>query len=207
MPYSSTGGMVLKWFKDKFCNEESSIANLRKTSVFKILDEMAKDIPPGSEGLIMLPFITGAFFPEFNPQARGVFFGIGINHNKDHFIRSILESLGYMLKRDIEIMSSLGLKISDIISIGGGASSKLWSQIKADICKKPIKIPEYTESALLGCTILSAVAAGFFNNPENAIKSMVKIKNVYHPESKNGQIYDENFKKYLKLYRKLKGIF
>lgn len=207
MPYSSTGGMVLKWFKDKFCKEEIQKAEYKKISVFKILDEIAEKILPGSEGLIMLPFITGAFFPEFNANARGIFFGICINHEKAHFIRAILESLGYMMRKDLEIINNLGIKINDVTSIGGGASSKLWGQIKADICGKTIKIPEYTECALLGSAIIAACAVELFKNIRDASKNFIKIKDIFYPKKSNKKIYDINYKKYTEIYEKLKNSF
>lgn len=80
----------------------------------------AGEVPSGCEGLIMLPHITGAYFPENNPDARGVFFGIGINHKRGHFIRAILESIAFMLKRDLDIFSRKSIKINNIISMGGG---------------------------------------------------------------------------------------
>jgi sugar (pentulose or hexulose) kinase len=206
MPYSSTGGMVLKWFKDKFCTEETKIIS-KKQNIFKILDEMAKKISPGSEGLIMLPFITGAFFPEFNAAARGVYFGFGINHNKSHFIRAILESIGYMMRKDLNIMNEMGIKINEIISTGGGASSKLWSQIKADICNRSIKVPEYKECALLGSAIIAATSMGFFTDVNQAIKHTLKIKEVFYPNEKNKQIYDISYNKYLNIYYNLRNIF
>lgn len=207
MPYSSTGGMVLKWFKDKFCVEESRKARAENISVFKILDRLAGSIQPGSDGLVMLPFIAGALFPEYNPEAKGVFFGFSINHGKSHFIRSILEALGYMMRKDLSVIESLGFQINEIISIGGGADSKLWSQIKADICKKPIKIPEYTESALLGSAILAASATGLFDDIKQAISSFIKIKDIYYPDKDNEIIYNRNYKKYIKIYDKLKALF
>lgn len=207
MPYSSTGGMVLKWYKDKFCLEETIKASKLNTSVYKILDELASKAAPGSEGLIMLPFITGAFFPEYNPDARGVFFGIGINHDKSHFLRAILESLGYMMRKDLEVINKLGIKINEVISIGGGATSFLWSQIKADICKKIIKIPQYTECALLGSAILAASSVGLFENVIEASSNFIKMKNIYYPDEKKFDIYDSNFRKYVKIYENLKSIF
>src|SRR4030042_5179975 len=119
MPYSSTGGMVLKWFKDKFCARESEIAKNENKSVFQLLDEMAESVPAGSEGLIMLPFLTGALFPEYNPEAKGVFFNFGINHHRGHFIRAILEALGYMMRNDVEAVQKIGINIETIVSIGG----------------------------------------------------------------------------------------
>jgi sugar (pentulose or hexulose) kinase len=207
MPYSTTGGMVLKWFKDKFCTEEMISSKKSGKNVFKILDNLAANIPAGSEGLIMLPFISGAFFPEYNPYARGVFFNFGINHTKGHFIRAVLESLGYMMRSDLDIVNNLGLDISKIISVGGGASSNLWSQIKADICNIKIEIPEYTETALLGSAMMAATAIGLFNNLGEASKNLMKTKRSFVPEIGTIKLYSESFEKYRKLYMSLKDLF
>jgi sugar (pentulose or hexulose) kinase len=207
MPYSPTGGIVLKWFKDRFCNEEQILARRERKDIFKIMDDEAAKVPAGSEGLIMLPFITGALFPEYNPDARGVYFNFSINHTKAHFIRAGLESIGFMMKNYLESLDKLGINIEKIISIGGGASSKLWSQIKADISGKVIEIPNYTEMALLGSTILTATALGFFNNISDASRNIVKTKYRFLPNKDNSKIYKDSFKKYKKLYKSLKKLF
>ena len=207
MPYSSTGGMVLKWFKDKFCELENRQANKKNISVFKILDSLAAEVPAGSEGLLMLPFLTGAFFPEYNPLARAIYFGIGINHSKGHFIRAILEALGYMMRNDIEIIQKLGIPVEKIISIGGGASSALWSSIKADICKINVEIPSYTETALLGAAIIAASSMKIYSSIEDAAKNLLKIKEVFIPNKSNLSIYDECFSKYKKLYDSVKNLY
>ena len=207
MPYSSTGGMVLKWYKDRFCKEEAVLAEKRNTGLYKILDDLASTVPAGSEGLIMLPFLTGAFFPEYNPDARGVFFGFGINHEKRHFIRAVLESLGYMMRNDLEAIRKLDINIDRIISIGGGASSMLWSQIKADICSIRIEIPEYTETALLGSVMLAASALGLYRDIKNASKNLMRVKQSFNPDKNNKRIYDDCFRRYKDLYLALKPMF
>ncbi|MDD5600836.1 MAG: FGGY family carbohydrate kinase [Actinomycetota bacterium] len=207
MPYSPTGGIVLKWFKDRFCQEEQALANKKNKSVFKIMDEMAANVPPGSEGLIMLPFLTGALFPEFNPNARAVFFNFSINHTKAHFIRSILESIGYMMMNYLNSAKKLGIDVEKIISIGGGASSNLWCQIKSDMAGLKIEVPEYTETALLGSAILTFISLGFFKNIKDASKNLTKIEREFIPDKKNKDIYGHNFKKYKRLYESLKDLY
>ena len=152
------------------------LAENSKSSVFKIMDELAAEVPAGSEGLLMLPFLTGAFFPEYNTDARGVFFGFGINHKKNHFVRAVLESLGYMMRNDIEAVEKLNIDIKKIISIGGGAASKLWSQIKADISNVEIEIPGYTETALLGSAMLAANAMGIFTFAFTLSSSVTRMR-------------------------------
>ncbi len=207
MPYSPTGGIVLKWFKDKFCQEEQRLANKKNKSVFKIMDEMAAEVPAGSEGLIMLPFLTGALFPEFNPNARAVFFNFSINHTKAHFIRSILESIGYLMQNYLESVKKLNIDIEKIISIGGGASSNLWCQIKSDMAELKIEVPKYTETALLGSAILTFVSLGVFKDIEDASKNLIRIKKEFIPDKRNKEIYKYNFKKYKRLYESLKDLY
>jgi len=207
MPYSSTGGMVLKWFKDSFCDREVEYALKKGISVYRILDNIASDIPPGSEGLTMLPFLTGALFPEYNPNARAVYFGIGINHKKGHFVRAILEAIGYMMRNDIESIEKLGIPVKKIFSVGGGASSSLWSQIKSDVCKINVEVPQYTETALLGSAVIAATSLGIYKSIDEATKNLIKIKEVFLPNKNNEGIYNKGFVKYKQLYRSVKKLY
>ena len=155
----------------------------------------------------MLPHITGAFFPENNPKARGVFFGISINHRRGHFTRAILESIAFMLKRNFEIFSKNNIEISSIISMGGGAKSSLWNQIKADITGVDILIPENTETALLGASIIAGVSVGVYKDYNEAIKKIIRIKKRYKPNPDNKEIYVNTYQKYNDLYKKVEVLF
>ncbi len=204
LPYSFTGGMVLKWFKDNFFQTESLEKNI---DIYDILTGLAQKVPPGSEGLIMLPHLAGAYFPEYNSNARGVFFGIGLNHTRGHFIRAIMESLGYMMRSNLESLNSLGIKPKRILSIGGGAKSSLWCQMKSDITGIRIEVPEYTETALFGAAILAIVNLKKYNSIEEVCSKFIKLKSVYNPNIKNKSIYDNVYKKYKNLYKNLESQF
>ncbi len=206
MPYSMTGGMVLKWFKDNFFSAGNT-SKLSDNEIYNILTSEASKIPAGSEGLIMLPHITGAFFPENNPKARGVFFGISIDHKRGHFTRAILESIAFMLRRDLEIFSNNNIKIKSIISMGGGAKSGLWNQIKADITGLELLIPENTETALLGAAIIAGMGIGVYEDFGSATSKVASIGKKYSPDSENKSIYDIAYKKYVELYDKVKDFF
>lgn len=207
LPYSFTGGMVLKWFKDNFCQNEIYNSKNKRINVYDILTNKAAEVLPGSEGLIMLPHLAGAYFPEYNSKARGVYFGIGLNHTIGHFIRAIMESLGYMIRANIDSFDSLGIKPKKIISVGGGAKSPLWCQIKSDITGIKIEVPEYTETALLGAAILASVNIGEYNSIEQACSRFIKIRRKYKPNIKNREIYDDSYRKYESLYKSLENQF
>ena len=206
MPYSITGGMVLKWFKDNFFNIEKD-TNLSDNEIYNLMTSEASKIPAGSEGLIILPYITGAFFPENNPKAKGVFFGISINHKRGHFTRAILESIAFMLRRDLEIFSKNGVRINSIISMGGGAKSDLWNQIKADITGLELLVPENTETALLGAAMTAGTGIGIYKDFEEAISKIVSIRKKFSPNRENKKSYDVAYNKYIKLYDKVRDLF
>ena len=205
LPYGQTAGMVLKWFKDAFCQEEVSIASKKNKDVYDLMTEKAKCIPPGCEGLVMLPHLMGAGSPEFNPQAKGLFFGIGLNTEKAHFIRAIMEAVAYMLKRNIDLLEKMGIKIKEIRSIGGGAKSNLWNQIKADAIGLPIITLSSEESTSLGAAILAGVGCGIFKNIEEGCKNMVRIKKKFLPDNKKKSLYSKNYEKYITVYNRLTG--
>jgi xylulokinase len=155
----------------------------------------------------MLPHIMGAFIPENNPKARGVFFGIDINHSRAHFTRAILESIGFMLKRDIEIFSKMGFGIKNMTSLGGGAKSDLWNQIKADISGLEIHVPSYTDTALLGAALIAGIGAGVYKDHQEAKRILSGNMAFYKPDIKNKKIYEKSFSKYKNLYKKLESMF
>ncbi len=207
LPWSQTAGMVLKWFRDEFCQEEVKLAKKKRTDVYDILTGKAEKIAPGSEGLIMLPHLSGAACPEFNPSAKGVYFGISLNHTKAHFIRSIMEAIAYMLKGNIKLLENLGIKVKEIRSLGGGAKSKLWCQIKADTIQKPVITLKEPESACLGAAILAGIGSKVFKNFEEATEKMVKLKERVFPQSGNFKVYEKNYQRYLHIYQNLKSSF
>ena len=138
---------------------------------------------------------------------RGVYFGISLIHAKGHFIRSIMEAMGYMIRANLDSLKNMGISIEKIISTGGGAKSPFWCQIKADITGTIIEVPEYTETSLHGAAILAAVSMGEFKSIEEACKRFVKIKKVYYSDSKNKHIYDKGYEKYKSIHKHLESLF
>ncbi len=185
--WTQTAGMVLKWFKKNFCEDLS----------FKQLDELAEKIPAGSCGLTMLPHLSGSTMPKYNPFATGVFNGITLEHGRAHFIRSILEAVSCMLKENLDY---LPIETKEIRIMGGGASSRLWCQIKADMTGKVLKTLVLSETACLGSAILAGKGIGIFDDISAACESIVETSKVYVP---SGEDYKEVYERYISLDRKL----
>lgn len=204
----TSGGMVLKWFRDKFCQAEIELSNLLEKDSYKLLDEEVKNISPGCNGLVMLPHLEGAMAPEANSKAKGVFFGFTLHHTKPHFIRSTMEAITCIVRRNIDVLENLGMKFEEVICSGGGAKSPIWNQMKADILnKKIITTTNDQDAACLGAAIIAGKAIGLYKNVKDASERVIKIKNEYLPNPKNRVTYNNLYKKYIMLYESLVELF
>lgn len=182
LSWTPTAGIALKWFKNNFCENFD----------FKELDELAKAVPPGSAGLTFLPYLCGSTMPKYNPNAKGAFIGLTMEHTRGHAVRSILESVAAMLKANLDY---LGITCNQIRSMGGGSNSPLWCQIKADMTEKEIAILENNETACLGSAILAGVGVGIYTDVKSVCEKLVKIKKVYSPSGTDYTVCYENFLK------------
>jgi xylulokinase len=207
LPWSPTGGMVLKWFKDRFGEKEVAESALDGKDPYDLLCELAESVPPGSDGLTLLPYLEGAGFPEFEPRARGVLFGLTLRHGKAHVTRAILESIAYMVRADVEALRQIGVTPDEIRVLGGGAKSRLWSQIKADVLGLPVVIPEMTEAAALGAAVIASVGAGIHPDFPAAVAAMIRPGSRLSPQEENATAYDEGFRTYQALFEKVRDLF
>jgi len=203
----TTGGMVLRWFRDNFCQQEMQIASVTGFDPYDFLGREASQVEPGSEGLVMLPHLQGAMAPEANPKAKGVFYGFTLRHTKGHFARAIMEAIACIIRRNIDVLEDLKIKVSEIRALGGGARSRLWNQIKADLTHKPVVTTENEEAACLGAAILAGTAVGMFKSLNEACKSMVAIKERFEPNPATFKVYDETYERYVRLYEDLCSMF
>ncbi len=207
LPWGQTAGMALKWFRDQFYPFEMDQAIRDGQETYDVMTRAAAAVPPGCEGLVALPHLEGATCPEFNPQARGVFFGATLRHTRSHFVRSLLEAVAFMLRRNLELVEDLGVPIHEVRSTGGGARSPLWLQIKADVLQKPVISLATEETALLGAAMLGAVALGVYPDLDTAAANMVRTGQVYQPNPALRDVYDRAYARYLELYQRLEPMF
>ncbi len=189
-----SGGISLEWFKDNFYRNND----------YHFIDKEIEKLSPGSNDLIFLPYIIGVNSPEYNPRVKGVFYGINFLHKKAHFARSVMEGLVYLIKKNLEYFKKINIDSNRIISVGGGSKSNVWNQIKADILNKEIVTMNIDEKASLGTAIMAAVEMGFYKNLQIAIDSKVKIKEKYKPFPR--VVYNESYKKFLDLYKKIENL-
>jgi xylulokinase len=188
--------MMFRWFRDNFCQRELMQAMDMKEDVYEFLTTAAACIAPGSEGLLVLPHLMGSGSPEFNVKAKAVFAGISMGMTKAHFTRAIMESVAYMIKRNLEILELKGIKAAEIRVLGGGAKSNLWNQIKADVTNIPICTLQGQETASVGAAILAGVGCSTFESIDAGCNKTVKIKDRFYPTSVGQAGYRKQYAQY-----------
>jgi xylulokinase len=207
LPWNQTGGLAFKWFKDRFGAELAVPAATCGVNIYDLLTAEAGNVPPGSDGIIMLPHLEGALFPEFDPHARGVFFGFNLTHTRGHFVRALLEAMAFLIRRDLEGLSRLGATAREIQLLGGGAKSLLASQIKADVCGIPAIVPAQQEAGALGAAILAAVGIGVYPDFKSAVRAMASGGEEVKPNPATRAVYDRAYNLYISLYDAVKTLY
>lgn len=182
LTWTPTAGIAQKWFRDNFCEGMN----------YGEMGELAAAVNPGCDGLTFLPYLCGSIIPKYNPDARGAFMGLTMEHTRGHFIRAIQESVAFMLKEHLQY---LGVECTQIRSTGGGAASELWCQIKADVTGKRIVTLKNPESACLGSAIVAGYGAGIYESIHAASCRLVQTDRVYEP---SGTDYTEAFDRYMR---------
>jgi len=205
---TDSSGLSIKWFRDLFGQQEVTLAQFMGRNPFDLFDEEAAQSPPGANGIIYLPYLSGERSPIWDPYSRGVLFGLSVSHTRNDVIRAILEGVAYSFLHNLNIYEEeLGLKIDEIFLSGGGAKSRLWAQIHADMCNKPVHVVKVKESEALGNAILAGFAVGIYPDMVEAADRVVKIERVYEPHKEVHERYQKLFELYKKVYLHLKEDF
>ena len=195
-----------RWYRDTLGESEVARAAESNRDAYDLLTEAAASAPPGCEGLIFLPYLTGERTPHPDPNARGVFFGLTLRHAKPHMTRAVLEGVTYGLRDSLELMRDLGLSIKQVRVSGGGARSALWRQILADVFDTEIVTVNVTQGAAYGAALLAGVGAGVFRDVPHACQTAIQTTGRTDP-GPAASVYADYYPRYRALYAALKDEF
>lgn len=200
------GGSVMRWFEKEFAGYERLMEEKTGMSSLDQLNEIAKDIPPGSEGLVFLPYMAGERSPIWDDHAKGVYYGMDFSKAKGHFVRASMEGVAYSLRHNINVAEQAGAKIQELRAVGGSANSLLWTQIKADVTGKRIVVPSSDTATTLGAVILAGVGVGLYQGFQEAVDMAVHVTRVHEPDMEKHRQYQKYYDIYLELYEDLKEL-
>ena len=188
----------LQWYRDTFAPDVS----------FDELMSEAAVAPPGSEGLIFLPYLSGERTPYPDPLARGAWVGLTLRHKRGHLTRSVLEGVAFGLKDSFALIQGAGLGAIEQVRVsGGGAKSALWRQIIADVLGAELVTVNSTEGAAYGAAILASVGCGAWRDIETACSRLIRIVERVSPDQKRTALYGRVHDQYKELYPALRSSF
>jgi FGGY-family pentulose kinase len=199
-------GSILNWYRQHFAGAEAAEAQRTGRHVYEILDAKAAAVPPGCEGLVCLDYWQGNRCPLKDPHARGVLWGLTLGHGPGHVFRSIYEATAFGTRHILEDLEAHGFAVGRLFAGGGGARSRLWLQIHADVLSRPVAVPADAEACALGSALVAAVHAGHFAGLEEAAQRMVKIAEVIEPQPGHRSAYDAAYARYRATYPALRGL-
>ncbi|MBZ4654189.1 MAG: gntK [Peptococcaceae bacterium] len=199
----NNGGIVYRWYRDKIMTDDMELGS---TGDYEVMNCWAQEIPPGSDGLLCLPFLAGERSPYWNANARGVLFGLGLEHTKKHVARAIMEGVVYRMYSVYKALAELNGKPVEIRASGGFARSPLWLSILSDVFGCEVKVPDSVEGSALGAAILGMAALKIIPSV-NVAEKMVTTSYQCTPDWENHRLYQEIYKVYEKTYWGLQESF
>ena len=194
---------VFRWFRDEVAALEKLSAQEAGEDYYEIMNSKMKEVPPGSKGLVFLPYYAGAATPRYNSSARGTLVGLTFAHDRACMARAYLEGITLDMYELILAVQNSGTPVEEVRILGGPTKSELWNQIQADVYGIPVRTLEVTDATLLGAAILAAVGAGLFSSIKEGADKMVQMKKLYEPNDKNHQMYKDLYELYVKIYESL----
>jgi xylulokinase len=203
--YNMTAGTILRWFRDEFAGEEAKRAEREGISFYSILDDLASNVPSGSDGLLLLPYFMGAATPNWDTRARGALVGLTLAHGKAHVARAIMEGITYELRSNLEALRSNSVEAGELRAVGGGARSEFWCQLKADMTQLPVRVPLVPEASTIGSALLAGIGSGVYRDFDEAVRRTLCVERSYKP--REVPAYESAYRRYLHLYKQLKPLF
>jgi gluconokinase len=202
----SNGGIAFRWARDKFAGSEQRVAEKLGLDTYEILSRYAEQKPAGSDGLIMLPQFSGERAPYYNANARGVLFGLNLNHGKRHLVRATLEGIVYSMFSIFRALEEVSGNATEIRASGSFTRSTLWVQIMADVFGRVITVPGEPEGSAFGAAILGMYALGIIGDIKE-VNNFINIKERYQPNMENHERYQELYTVYERIYWNLQNEF
>lgn len=200
-------GALIRYFRDNFGHLELATEKITGRDAYVMLNDEARDVPPGSDGLITLPYFMGERTPIWDTHARGVLFGLSLDHGRGHVVRSLMEGAGYGLRHNFDLMRDSGVHMDlPMVLSEGGANSPMWRQIIADILNVECVLATSSKGAPVGNAVAAGVGVGIYKDYD-VVKDWVTYGEHAKPNPENKALYNRLYKVYRALYPAVKDLY
>jgi xylulokinase len=187
---------ALRWFHDVVAPAAS----------FDELTAEAEDVEPGAEGALFLPYLQGERTPHSDPDARAVFSGLSLRHDRGSLVRAVLEGVAFGLRDSLELLRELGVTPLRGRASGGGARSRLWLEIVASVLDLPLERCTVDEGSAFGAALLAGVANGTFAGAQEAVEACIRVRETVEPNPAWAPGYTDDYARYRSLYPAIRGV-
>ena len=201
MGVTQSAGLSLRWFRDQFGAGEDD-----GRDPYERLSEEAATVPPGSDGVLWAPYLMGERTPHLDPHARAALVGLNASHKRAHVVRAILEGVAFSLRDTFTIFEEMGVPVESIRLGGGGARSRVWRQIQADVYGREVELVEADEGAAYGAALLAGVGGGAWKTVDEACAAAVRVRERTPPDAEGKRVMDERYKIFRSIYPALRRI-
>lgn len=201
--FNMTGGSLLKWFRDTFAKTDKELAQRQNQEIYDLL---ADEMPDAPTSLLVLPHFAGSPVPRPDIHGKGAIINLTLGTKRGDIYRACMEGEALEMRHNLETLQQQGIEVSELRTVGGGARSGKWLQMRADIFGKPIARMRFEEAGTLGTAIVAGVSAGCYRSLREATDALCAVDRYYEPDARNHEIYSDQYRKYRQLYDILKHI-
>ena len=199
-------GSIVAWFKNQYASEARAEASRRGVDPYEVLNEMAHDIPIGSDGLVLIDYFQGNRTPHTDPLARGMIWGLSLGHTPGHVFRAIIEGICYGTENIFRTMRGHGFEPRMNVVSGGPTKSDLWMRMHADVSNIPISFTRVGDGPVLGAAMLAAVGAGIYPDIQEASRHMVHTTHTIEPDKARHEEYRFYVERYVETYPRMREL-
>lgn len=200
----ASGGSALNWFVDKIAFGEKPKAEAAGLTIHQHMDQLASEVPAGSQGVQIIPYFLGEKTPLHDPEARGIIHGLSFNHDLRHMWHALLEGFAYAFRHHVEVLNAMGHSTLHYVASDGGSKSRLWMQICANVLERPIQLLDGHPGSCLGAAWTAAIGAGLASD-WSGIKRFVSLGDVVRPVAATFDEYDRGYERFRTTYNRLCG--
>ena len=203
---TQTAGGALKWFRDHLALDVVSQAEKEGKNAYDLLGKIALQSPPGANGVVFAPYLSGERCPYPDPDARGVLYGLSLNTARADAVRAVMEGIVYSLRQIVDICRSFA-PVDGVIASGGGAASPVFLQMQADIMELPVAtLPAAAEGGAFGAALIAGLGSGWYKNEKEAL-SCLKKDREFLPDEESVKKCRRTYALYQRIYPALREVY
>lgn len=200
---NQSGGLSLDWFHRNVCAHQ----NLSDAAYDRLWTDAMDGLSLEPSPVLFLPHLVGGGTPTCDHLSRAAFIGMSLKTSQQDLFQAVADALCFEARLNLETLESLGIRISELRAVGGGARSRRMIELKATVLDKPISTLKTADAALLGASMLAHVAVGAYASLEAAVDECVALESTVEPRSRSVPAYEEAFERYRQIYGMLKGFY